>query len=463
MTSTEPTKADPSKTELSKAEVSKAELSKAGPSKAQPKKLDPTDKDLTKPGTAADVLRITAFRRIFLASFASAIGRWMQNVALGVFAFKLSGNATFTTLVVFAQLVPMLMLSLVGGSLADTVDRRMLLLVTQGWQTFWTLILAWQVIDGQISRELLLAIVFLIGLGQAIFAPTFGAVIPGLVGRENLGAAISLNSASMNGARVVGPAIGGLLVPWAGVATVFFINAATYAIIIAVLFISKIPNAKRSGVLSASDRFLGGLRLARLAPQVGRPLLIMVAFVLFCLPFIGLMPVIADINWGIDTESSTYGWIYAAFGMGALIGAASAGTVLLHASKPLLVRLSLGGFALSLASLSLVRGPALASVGLFFVGFFYFILPVTLSTFIQQHLHDEVRGRVMALWTLSFGGVVSLTNLWSGWFTDQTSPTTTMLLSATVAALLALTGRIRPGDIVGERLLDAHKAAKHAT
>lgn len=436
------------------------EPTKAHPSKAEPTQADPSDTGSTKPGTAADVLRITAFRRIFIASFASAIGRWMQNVALGVFAFKLSGNATFTTLVVFAQLVPMLMLSLVGGSLADTVDRRMLLLVTQGWQTFWTLILAWQVIDGQISRELLLAIVFLIGLGQAIFAPTFGAVIPGLVGRENLGAAISLNSASMNGARVIGPAIGGLLVPWAGVATVFFINAATYAIIIAVLFISKIPNAKRQGTLSASDRFLGGFRLARLAPQIGHPLLIMVAFVLFCLPFIGLMPVIADINWGIDTESSTYGWIYAAFGMGALIGAASTGTVLLHAPKPLLVRLSLGGFGLSLASLAFVRGPVLASLGLFFVGFFYFILPVTLSTFIQQHLHDEVRGRVMALWTLSFGGVVSLTNLWSGWFTDQTSPTTTMLLSATVAVVLALVGRIRAGDIVGERLLDAHKAKK---
>ncbi len=418
----------------------------------------PASAKISHPGTAKDVLRITAFRRIFLASFASAVGRWMQNVTLGVFAYKLSNSAAFTTLVIFAQLVPMLFLSLVGGSLADTVDRRWLLISTQGWQTFWTLILAWQVLDNEIGRSALLGIVFLTGLGQAIFAPAFGAVIPGLVGRENLSAAISLNSASMNGARVVGPAIGGVLVAQTGVATVFFVNAATYIAIIAALFVATIPNAKREGTLSAADRFLGGFRLARLAPQVGRPLLIMVVFVLFCLPFIGLMPVIAELNWGIDSKSETYGWIYAAFGVGALVGAASAGTILLRITKPLIVRVSLAGFGISLALLSLVRGPELAAAALFFVGLFYFVLPVSLSTFIQEHLADEVRGRVMALWTISFGGVVSITNLWSGWFTDQTSPTTIMILSAVVAVSLALVARITPGDVVGEDLLNAHKS-----
>lgn len=415
--------------------------------------------EIAEPGTARDVLKITAFRRIYIASFASAIGRWMQNVTLGVFAFKLSDSATFTTLVIGAQLAPMLLLSLPAGSLADTVDRRKLLLVTQAWQTVWTLILAWQIIDGEIGRTTLLAIVFLTGIGQALFAPTFGAVIPSLVGRENLSAAISLNSASMNGARVVGPAIGGLLVAQTGEATVFFVNAATYLAIIGALFLADIPNAVHSKALSASDRFLGGLRLARLAPQVGQPLITMVIFVLFCLPFIGLMPVIAEHNWGIDSKSPTYGWIYAAFGMGALAGAASAGTVLLRVSKPLIVRLSLAGFAVSLAFLSLATGPVAAGAMLFFVGLFYFVLPVTLSTFIQQHLSDEVRGRVMALWTLSFGGVVSITNLWSGWIVDQTSVSAVIRFSAVTAAVLALATKLRPGAVVGEDLLQEHDGA----
>lgn len=387
----------------------------------------------------------------------------MQNVSLGVFAYNLSNESkTFTTLVVFAQLFPMLFLSLLGGSLADTVDRRKLLLFTQAWQTAWTLVIAFLVIDGEIGRGLLLGLVFLTGLGQALFAPAFGAVIPSLVGRENLSAAISLNSASMNGARVIGPAIGGLLVAQTGVATVFFVNAATYMGIITVLFLATIPNAVRTTTLSAADRFLGGFRLARLAPQIGRPLITMVVFVLFCLPFISLMPAIAEENWGIQSESTSYGWIYGAFGMGALLGAASAGTILLKVSKPTIVRVSLGGFAVSLALLSGASGPFAAALLLFFVGCFYFVLPVTLSTFIQEHLSDEVRGRVMALWTLSFGGVVSVTALWSGWAADQTSVTSVMLLSSVVAAVLALVTRLSPGDVVGEDLLNANKATENS-
>ncbi len=408
-----------------------------------------------KPSSARDVLRIPAFRRIYLASFASAIGRWMQGVALGAFVYETTNSETYTTLVIFAQLVPMLFLSLLGGSLADTVDRRKLLLVTQAWQIIWTLVLAWQVIDGEITQGLLLGIVFLTGLGQAIFAPAFGAVIPSLVGPRDLPAAIALNSTSMNGARVIGAALGGLLFSRTGLATVFFVNAATYLAIIGALFVATIPNAKRKGTLSAADRFLGGIRLARAAPQIGRPLSIMVAFVLFCLPFIGLMPVIAKENWGVALDSQTYGWLYAVFGLGAMAGAASTGTFLLHTDKPVLVRVSLAGFGLSLIPLALIRGPVLAGVGLFWVGFFYFILPVSLSTFIQEHLSNEVRGRVMALWTLSFGGVVAITNLYSGWFTDQTSPTTIMLLSAGIALILTAVARMEPGDIVGEDLLNS--------
>ncbi|MEZ5343481.1 MAG: MFS transporter [Acidimicrobiales bacterium] len=100
--------------------------------------------DDEQPGTARDAFANRDFRRVFWASFASSTGRWMQNVALGVFAYKLSGTASFTTLVVAAQLFPLLVLSLVGGSLADLVDRRKLLMVTQAWQAAWARSLAWR-------------------------------------------------------------------------------------------------------------------------------------------------------------------------------------------------------------------------------------------------------------------------------------------------------------------------------
>ncbi len=376
----------------------------------------------------------------------------MQNVALGVFAFKLTDSAAFTTFTIFAQLFPLLTLSLVGGSLADTVDRRKLLVITQAWQALWALVLAWQVLDDDISRPLLLFIVFMTGLGQALFAPAFTAVLPSLVGRENLSAAISLNSAQVNLSRMIGPVIGSWLVVTFGFSEVFAINGVTYIVIIMALLTVPLPAlSKKQG--TASERLLGGLRLARAVPQIRQPLLAMVAFSLFCLPFIGLMPVIAERNWGVDSKSTTYGWIYLAFGAGAFIGSLSVGTILLRASKPLVVRITLAGFAVSLATLATLRGPTFVYPAIFFVGLFYFTFPTALSTFLQEHLADEVRGRVMALWVISFGGIISITNLFSGAIADLTSVSTVMAGSALAALTLGAIVKLEPGETVGEEAI----------
>ncbi len=404
-------------------------------------------------GTTMQVLRIKDFRRIFLASFTSSIGRWMQNVALGVFAYELTDSARFTTFIVFAQLFPLLSLSLLGGSLADTVDRRLLLIVTQSWQAVWGLILAWQVTDEQIGKPLLVFIVLMIGIGQALFAPAFTAVVPSLVGPKNLTAAISLNSMQVNLSRVVGPVIGALLLGPIGLSGIFVINSLTYGLIILVLAITRLPLV-RSNLLSPRDRFFGGLRLARAVPQVGRPLLVMTAFSILCLPFIGLMPVLAERRWGIDAKSTTYGVIYACFGVGNFFGALGAGTVLLRVPKQAVVRISLSCFAVAIAVLSQVTSAGGAAVVLFFVGLSYFIMPTALSTFLQEHLTDEVRGRVMALWILSFGGVISLTNLVSGALVEATSTVFVLMIGAVSALVLAFTVRLEPGDPVGDSVLD---------
>lgn len=413
---------------------------------------EPNPSASDEPGTALETLRIPEFRRLFLASFASSVGRWMQNVALGVFAFELTGSPSFTTFIIFAQLFPLLALSLVGGSLADTVDRRMLLIVTQAWQALWGLFLAWEVIDDEISRPALVLTVFMIGIGQALFAPAFTAVVPSIVGPRNLSAAISLNSMQVNGSRVIGPAVGALLVARFGISEVFALNSATYLLIIGVLFTITLPPL-RSTKLSAGDRFLGGIRLARAVPQVGRPLMIMTIFSLLCLPFIGLMPVLAELSWGVDAKSQTYGNLYACFGLGALAGAASTGTVLLRVPKELVVRVTLGFFAAALAVLALLDSPGPAYPTLFFVGLFYFTMPTALSTFLQEHLADEVRGRVMALWVISFGGIISITNLFSGAIVERTSLTAVLLAGAVAALGLAIGIRLEPGALVTDDVL----------
>ncbi len=405
-----------------------------------------------KSGTARDALAQPDFRRIYLASLISNTGRWMQNTALGVLAWELTESSAFLGLVIFAQLGPLGILSLVGGSLADTRDRRRLLLGTQIWQMLWSFVLAAMVIDDTVGRGPLLLIVFVIGLGQGIFAPAFTSILPSLAGPRNLPAAIALNSAQINAARVVGPAIGGFLTSRVGFAEVFAINAASYIIVIIALWMTQMP-APSTAVRSLSDRIFGGFKVVFRAPQVGRPIITMTLFSLLCLPFIGQLPAIAEVNLGIDAQSTQYGWFYALFGAGALFGALSSSTVFLRLPRTLMVRAGFIGFAAALAWLSLLRDISIAYVAIAALGFFYFILPVTLSTIWQEHVDDTVRGRVAALWVLSFGGTVPIANLVAGPLVDLTS-LTAILLAGSVAALgLALLARLPPGPVVGEEIL----------
>lgn len=407
---------------------------------------------LTSEGTARDALAVRDFRRVYWSSFASNIGRWMQNVALGVLAFEQTEDAAFTTLVISVQMFPLLILSVVGGSLADSVDRRLLLIATQSWQVLFSLVLAWHVWDGTFNETTLLFIVFMTGLGQALFAPAFNAILPSLVGRENLSAAISLNSAQMNGSRVIGPVIGSFLISSISISAVFALNALTYLIVIGALFTVAVPTLEPL-TASMKDRLLGGFRIAKRSTQVGRSLSIMTTFSLLCLPFIGLMPVIAERSLGVDAKSTTFGFLYGAFGMGALTGAISVGTILVNIPKEKIVRYSLGLFGLALAVFAALRSPTPAFPVLYLVGLFYFTMPTALSTFLQLHLGDEVRGRVMALWIISFGGTVAITNFASGALVELTSLTAVLMVGAVVAVLMAIFVRIESGPMATKALL----------
>ncbi|MDH3302288.1 MAG: MFS transporter [Acidimicrobiia bacterium] len=403
-------------------------------------------------GSARDALAVAEFRRLFLASFASNVGRWMQFAALGVLGWQLTGSSAFLGQLIFAQLVPLGFLSLLGGSLADTVDRRLLLAATQAWQMGWTAVLAVLVIDDVIGPNTLTALVFVIGLGQGLFAPAFTSVLPLIAGEDNIQAAISLNSVQSNGARVVGPAVGGFLTSRFGFAEVFAFNAVTYVLIIAVLIGLSFP-ASTARPASFRQRILGGFDVVRRAPQVGRPITLMAVFALCCMPFIGQLPAIAEVNLGIDGRSTTYGWFYATFGLGALVGAAMVGTVLLRVDKPRLVRICLVGFAVALAALSAARSLTVAFPAVFAVAVFYLVMPTSLATRWQQHVDSSIRGRVAAMWVLSFGGMVPIANLIAGRIVEATSLDTVLLAGAVAAVVLAAIARLPGGPVVGERIL----------
>ncbi len=406
--------------------------------------------DGTGPGVGV-LLRNRQFAMVLGASFVSNIGRWMQQVVLGIFAWELTESPTYTTRIIFAQFVPMLLLAVVGGTIADSIDRRKLLIGTQLWQAVWALVLAAMVFDGQIGRLTLLGVVFLTGLAQAFFGPAFSAVLPSLAGRDNLAQAISLNSTQINASRVIGPAVGAWLATQYEVWLVFALNGATYLVIITTLAFVRLP-PQRPANGSAMERLTSGFRIAAGAEQIRRPLIVMATFALLCLPFIGLMPVIAELSLGMDARSTSYGVLYGVFGLGAVVGAASVSTVLRPFSSEAIVRITLAGFALSLAMLAVLRSAPPAYPTVFLLGMFYFTMPTALTTFMQLHLADEIRGRIMALWMLSFGGVIPINNLLSGPAVEWFSVSAVLLLGALVAVVLGITVRLRPGPEFGDVL-----------
>ncbi len=389
-------------------------------------------------GTAGAALRYRVFRRVFLGALLSNIGSWMQTVILGAFVFSQTRSSTDVGLVSLAQLGPALLLSLPGGAIADRFDRRRVLIVVSIEQALGAMAIAWIVVSPHPSLVLLLSAVVAMGIGQAVYAPTFSAVVPNLVEPHDLAGAISLNSVNMNLSRVIGPAIGGLLYAHVGVAWVFVGNAVSYLFIIAALWSVRLPRVAVSLTIGRIRAMVEGIRFARHDRPVGRCLTTMVLFSFFCLPVAILMPVLAQSNLRLSDHSSAYGFLYASFGAGAVAGALSIGTFLAGRDLAKVVRFALGGYAVALAAFSLLRIPAPAFPVVFLVGYFYFATVTSLSTVLQQRLTDDVRGRVMGLWVMAFGGTVPLGALAAGWASDAVGITAVLLAGAVAAAGLVL-------------------------
>ncbi len=403
-----------------------------------------------KTGTAMAALRHRTFRIVFLGAFLSNIGTWMQNVILGAYAYDITHSSTFVGVIIFAQLGPTLIFPMLGGLIADKVNRKMFLIVLSAEQLIFSLGVAWVVRGPHPSHVLLVVMVIMVGVGSAMFGPAYSSVLPGLVGKADMPGAISLNSAQMNGSRVVGPIIGGLLFPVIGPAWIFVINAATYLFVIATLLAVTLPLVAQQVTAKASRwrELIAGISVARHDRIVGRCLVTVFVFSLLALAFIGQMPTVAAHNLGIKPSSTSYGILYACFGTGALIGAISIGTVFAHTSKPLIVRVCLIGYAVTLTIFALLRTDIPAFFLITVVGAFYFAFITALNTTLQAQLEDAVRGRVMALWMMGFGGTVGVGNLMIGPVVSAIGITPVLIFGAGIALILSWYANVRsePAD-----------------
>ena len=390
-----------------------------------------------RPGSASAALAYPAFRLMWRASFASNIGTWMQNVVLPAYVYERTGKASVVGILVFAQLGPLLLLSIPAGVIADRFDRRRWLIAMQVVQLLFSIALApLAAHDAPIWALFLVALG--VGAGNALNAPAWSAMLPTLVSRQDLPGSISLNSTMINGSRVIGPILVALLSAF-GVTTsqIFLINAVTYLFVIVALVRVHLPVIPDVQHEKGWRQFAAGLKLARSKPVASRLLLSLTTFSLLSLPYVGLFPAVASLNFGIPERSAQYKWLYATWGFGACLGGLAIGTVFVAWDKRRLIRLGFASFAICLAGFAAAREPIGAFTIGFFLGFCYFATTTSMLTVMQGRLADNERGRVMALWFMAFGGTVPLGNLLFGPVIDAIGARWVLLGGAIWALFLA--------------------------
>ena len=399
----------------------------------------------------SSALQHRAFRLVFAGTLASNVGTWMQNVILIALAYDLTGGATFIGIITFAQLGPMLVLSPIGGALADRVDRRVLMVTIAATQAVLSLVLALVATQPDPNQAVLVLVVLGIGIGAALNGPAMNATLPTLVDRRDLQGAVALTSASMNASRVVGPILGGLVAAVSSAPMVFVVNAATYGFVIFALMAADADfSAKGKTHESPVRQIMGGFSAARQDRVIARVLLTIAIYSVFSLVFIYQMPKIADEQFGL--EGWRYTVLFSTFGLGALTGALSMGSVLARFERPTMARIGLGTFAVGLAAFALASTPWLGFPSVFVAGASYFVVVTALLTTLQLKVHDDMRGRVMGLWMMAWAGLVPVGGLIAGPIIDAIGMQAVLLAGAVVAALLAAFVDISDPDLAHEHL-----------
>ena len=367
-----------------------------------------------KPGTARAALSYRSFRIIFIGLALSNIGTWMQNFTLPAYIDDRTGRPALVGVMIFAQLGPLLVLSIPAGVLADRVSKQKLQLTMQSASVVLTIAIAYFVAQGS-ALWTIFAAQLGIGIANAFNAPAFQASMPLLVHRRDLPGAISLNSAMINGTRVLGPVIAAILaVAGLSVSSIFLVNAGTYLFFIAALLIVRMPDVRSGSTARGFKSLTVGLKTAKDRLVLNRLLIGMFLFSLFSLVYIGLFPSVARLNFDIAPSSATYRWLYAVWGAGAFVGALSVGTFLSSIDRKVLIVRGFTGFAISLAIFSQLRDSVLPFPVGFVLGMFYFMTATAITTTFQLNMKNTERATVMPLWFMVFGGTVPIGNLLFG-------------------------------------------------
>ncbi|MFB7775445.1 MFS transporter [Streptomyces bauhiniae] len=393
------------------------------------------------------------FRTLWCAQLFSNIGTWMQTVAAQWMLVHQPHAATLTSAVQAASLLPVLLVSLPGGVLADVLDRRRLLIGLSLVMTALTGALAALTAADLSTPTVLLVFTFALGCCQALTSPAWQSVQPELVPRDLLPAAAALGSMNVNLARAVGPALAGVLVAVAGPATVFLVNAASNVAVVAAIVWWRRPATERDEPERVASAFRAGTRYVRHAPGVRRILLRALLFVLPASALWGLLPVVADER--LHQGSSGYGVLLGSLGVGAVAAAAGIKSLRARFGRNTLMAGASLAFAAGCAACALLDWwPAVALV-LVVAGAGWLVGLSTLNTVLQLALPGWVRARALAVYLMVFlggqGVGALLWGLMAGPFgVPAALLLATLLLVLSVVSLIWLPVRAQTGELSRE-------------
>jgi MFS family permease len=398
-------------------------------------------------------LGVRNFRLYFVGQVVSVSGTWMQTVALGllILSGQLHGNGVDVGAATALQYLPILLFGTWGGVVADRVDKRRLLVVTQACAGMLALALALLTGMHVVRMWEVFFLAALLGMVNLFTNPTRQAFVSEMVGRELLPNAVSLNSVVMNSARVIGPAIGGALIYTSGFATCFFVNAGSYgAAILALTMMRPAELFLSERVARAKGQVREGLRYAWRTPSLRDPLLAMAVVGTLAFNFTTTLPLLAEYTF--HGGAGTYSAFSVAMGAGAVVG----GLFVAHRSRPsraLLGRIGLA-FGAMIALVALLPTEPLTIVALVAMGVCSIAFLATANATVQIASDPSMRGRVMALYAIAFLGSTPIGAPLMGWVSDTTSPRVALVIgaAAAIAASAPLVRRARrAGAALSER------------
>lgn len=401
-------------------------------------------------------LSVRNYRVFFFGMLVSATGTWMQSVAQGWLVLQLTGSGTLVGLVTAAQFVPMLLGGVWGGVIADRFDKRHTLFASQALLAFAAALLAVVTITDIVEVWMVFACALLTGCATVVDNPTRQAFVSELVGPDRVANAVALNSAMFNAARIVGPAMAGVIILVAGTGACFGYNAVSYLAVIFSLTRMR-PSELHRGkpVARGRGQVRAGLRYAWANPDLRSTILLVAVVGTFALNFTVLTPLLVEFTF--DAGPGTLGVLTSFMGAGSLIGALVAAA----RAKPTPTLLAGAAGALGVVMIGVAVSPSLpvAALMLALTGAATITFLSTANTMLQLNSSTEMRGRVMSLYLLVFLGSTPIGGPIVGFVAETTNPR----LGFVVGGVASLVGAVwAAGGLLRSRRIDDRHVATAA-